>query len=155
MGGCSARAVKIMRRRKFPLLHAVGRGSWRCLSSTSHLIICSHFQKLIVSLIICNSYDEIIRSAEGVFVVRKQFWMLLSNHAWHDYFGGLAAFRIFRETGDECKFAVQVYVDQGLLWNVQHQTQLLEAEQSYSCGNILDAQTSYMNAITSARTQVL
>ena len=94
--------------------------------------------------------------AGGVRLGRgKQSWMLLSNHAWHDYFGGLAAFRIFRETGDECKFAVQVYVDQGLLWNVQQQTQLLEAEQSYSCGNILDAQTSYMNAITSARTQVL
>jgi hypothetical protein len=86
-------------------------------------------------------------------------WNLLSGHAVHSFIGGLASFRIYRETRDPLwaqraehfRQRIKAWKDQGCLWNFESKSFLLDAESSYSNGNMELARVLYDNAISSAR----
>lgn len=106
-----------------------------------------------------NQYDEMISSAQKYFDLKVPSWHLLSSHAVHAFIGGLASFRIFRETRDslwaqrgaQFKKRIATWKDQGCLWNFENKCFLLDAEDFYSNGNVELAQVSYDSAISSAR----
>lgn len=91
----------------------------------------------------------------------------MTRTSWFLYFGdsaqaliiGLVAFQVYRETGDamwlergrKCKSDMKLWAEHGSLWNFQHKLMLLEAEDHYSNGNFDNAELSYKNAISSAR----
>jgi hypothetical protein len=91
--------------------------------------------------------------------VRKSNWLLSSAYAGHEFFGGLVSFRIYRETGDSlwlergklCKSTIQLWAEQGSLWNFEHKHFLMKAEEHYCKSELLCAQTAYSNALVSAR----
>lgn len=55
------------------------------------------------------------------------------------------------ERGRKCKADMKLWAEQGSFWNFQHKLMLLEAEDHYSNGNFENAELSYKNAISSAR----
>lgn len=109
--------------------------------------------------LVFNNYDEMIMSTEKFLESSMPSWQLLSGHAVHAFIGGLASFRIYRETqnpvwaqrGEKFKQRIKTWKDQGSLWNFEHKSFLLDAEQAYSNGNLELARVSYENAILSAR----
>ncbi|KAL7484284.1 hypothetical protein ACHAW6_009928, partial [Cyclotella cf. meneghiniana] len=90
---------------------------------------------------------------------RMPSWYLLTGHAVHAFFGGLASWRIYREThnplwaqrGAEFKERMRRWKDQGSSWNFENKSFLLEAEELYSNGNVEEATVLYEHAISSAR----
>eukprot|EP00804_Cyclotella_cryptica_P024001 CCRYP_020052-RC/>CCRYP_020052-RC protein AED:0.10 eAED:0.10 QI:2066/1/1/1/1/0.5/4/344/538 len=120
------------------------------------LIVC--FYKMFLSVVF-NNYDEMKQSAELFFKFRMPSWYLLTGHAVHAFIGGLASFRIFRETRDPLwaqrgihfKERMKTWKDQGSAWNFENKSFLLEAEECYSNGNGERAQVMYENAISSAQ----
>eukprot|EP00804_Cyclotella_cryptica_P002686 CCRYP_009601-RA/>CCRYP_009601-RA protein AED:0.04 eAED:0.04 QI:400/1/1/1/0.8/0.66/6/302/1357 len=121
-------------------------------------LVVVYFQRLFVSLVF-NNYDDMKCSAEKFFEFRMPSWHLLTAHATHAFIGGLASFRIYRETHDpiwtqraaECKARIRTWKDQGSMWNFENKSFLLEAEECYSNGNIKEGMVSYEHAISSAQ----
>jgi hypothetical protein len=104
-------------------------------------------------------YDEMKYFAEKFFETRKETWLLISNESRHDFYSGLASFRLYRSTGDQiwlergkqAKSNMKFWAENGSMWNFEHMSYLLEAEEHYCCANLVEAQTSFTNAITAAR----
>jgi hypothetical protein len=117
-----------------------------------------YFQEMFVSLIM-NNYDDLKHCAEKFFEIRWQNWFMVCVHSAHEFYGGLAAFRIFRETHDaswlekgvQCRESVQLWKEQGSRWNWEHRYWLLVAEENFCYMNFADAEAAYNNAIKSAR----
>jgi len=109
--------------------------------------------------LVFNNFDEMKSSTEKFLECRMPSWNLLSGHAVHAFIGGLASFRIYRETrdplwaqrGEQFKRRIKTWKDQGSLWNFENKSFLLDAENAYNNGNLELAQVSYDNAISSAR----
>lgn len=127
-------------------------------SRPSYNYCCSYFHRMFISLVF-NNYDDINYSAEKFFEFRMPSWYLLTGHAVHAFFGGLASWRIYREThnplwaqrGAEFKERMRRWKDQGSSWNFENKSFLLEAEELYSNGNVEEAKVLYEHAILSAR----
>jgi tetratricopeptide (TPR) repeat protein len=108
---------------------------------------------------ILNIYDDMKHYAEKFFEVRKSSWLLISAYVGHEFFGGLVSFRIYRETGDsswldrgkKCQSTIQLWAEQGSLWNFAHKNFLMKAEEHYCEKNFSCAQTAYDNALVCAR----
>eukprot|EP00804_Cyclotella_cryptica_P002796 CCRYP_009345-RA/>CCRYP_009345-RA protein AED:0.19 eAED:0.19 QI:12/1/1/1/1/0.75/4/153/1027 len=123
-----------------------------------HQVVIFHYQKMFLSLLL-NIYDDMKRHGEIFFELRMSSWLLILSNVGHEFFGGLVAFRIYRETGNtlwldrgkQCKSSVQLWAEQGSRWNFEHQLFLLEAEEYYCCSDYIHAQGAYNNAIQSAR----
>lgn len=106
-----------------------------------------------------NNFDEIEQSTEKFFEFRMPSWYLLSGHAGHTFFGGLASFRCFRETrdplwsqrGEQSKERINTWMHQGSVWNFESKSFLLEAEECYSNGHMEKAQEYYESAISAAQ----
>jgi len=121
-------------------------------------LVVLYFYKMFLFLVL-NEYDDMKHSAEKFFEFSMPSWQLLSGHAVHAYIGGLASFRIFRETSDplwaqrgaQLKARMHTWKDQGSSWNFESKSFLLEAEEFFSNGNVERAQVLYENAISSAR----
>lgn len=75
------------------------------------------------------------------------------------FISGLAAFQLYRETGDclwksranEQIKTVKVWAEQGSLWNFEHKLNLMEAEGYFCSGNYEQAAVSYEKAMSSAK----
>ncbi|KAL3787477.1 hypothetical protein HJC23_001127 [Cyclotella cryptica] len=121
-------------------------------------LVIVYFHELFLSLVL-NTQDDIKLSAEKFLEFKTPSWHLLASNAAHDFIGGLASFRIYRETrdplwaqrGEQFKQRINTWEDQGSLWNFENKSFLLDAEKSYSNGNMELARVSYENAISSAR----
>lgn len=83
---------------------------------------------------------------------------ILYSESVHVFIVALAAFGLYRESGD-LSFAesgrkqvqqVKVWSDQGCTWNFQHTFLLLSTEESYGLGDYVAAKDSYNNAIAAA-----
>ena len=110
-------------------------------------------------LLIFNSYDCLEHWTEKFFEARLPSWFLASVHSPHEFYGGLAAFRIYRETHDaswlergvQCRSIVQLWNEHGSSWNWEHRYWLLVAEENFCHMNFDDAEAAYNNAIASAK----
>eukprot|EP00804_Cyclotella_cryptica_P022585 CCRYP_009474-RA/>CCRYP_009474-RA protein AED:0.24 eAED:0.24 QI:567/1/1/1/0.66/0.75/4/82/613 len=127
-------------------------------NNNPYQLVVVYFHKMFLSLVF-NNYDEMILSTEKFLESRMPSWHLLSGHAVHAFIGGLISFRIYRQThdhvwshrGERFKQRIKTWKEQGSLWNFEHKSFLLDAEQSYSDGNLDLARVSYENAILSAQ----
>ncbi|KAL3804135.1 hypothetical protein HJC23_013654 [Cyclotella cryptica] len=127
------------------------------INKNPYLLVVVYFQKLFLALIL-NKYYDLKRSAEKFFEVRLPTCNFLTGRVAHAFNGGLASFRIYRETGDPlwaergraCKQSVLLWREQASLWNFEHKCFLLEAEECYSEGNFENAKVLYDHAISSA-----
>ncbi|KAL3799295.1 hypothetical protein HJC23_013020 [Cyclotella cryptica] len=89
----------------------------------------------------------------------RSSWFLFFGDAVQTFFVGLVAFQSYRETcksiwlekGETCIADMKLWAKQGASWNFRHKLLLLEAEELYSKGSFENAQVSYMNAITLAK----
>ncbi|KAL7482315.1 hypothetical protein ACHAW6_007990 [Cyclotella cf. meneghiniana] len=126
--------------------------------TNSRQLIILYYHKMFISFVL-NIYNDMRQYAEKFFEVRKSSWLLISAYAGHEFFGGLVSFRIYRETGDSiwlergklCMSTIQLWAEQGSLWNFEHKHFLMKAEEHYCEGELLCAQTAYSNALVSAR----
>lgn len=117
-----------------------------------------YYHKMFISFVL-NIYNDMRQYAEKFFEVRKSSWLLISAYAGHEFYGGLVSFRIYRETGDSvwlergklCESTIQLWAEQGSLWNFEHKHFLMKAEAHYCESELLYAQTAYRNALVSAR----
>lgn len=108
---------------------------------------------------ILNIYDDMKWYAEKFFEVRTSSWLLISAYVGHEFFGGLVSFRIYRETrdstwlerGKQCQSTIQLWAEQGSLWNFEHKSFLMKAEEHYCNNDFSCAQTAYCNALVLAR----
>ncbi|KAL3790207.1 hypothetical protein HJC23_005579 [Cyclotella cryptica] len=97
--------------------------------------------------------------AETFFKLNKSSWFLHFGEAGQALILGLVSFELYRATQDSLwlergkKYSsdMKLWATQGSIWNFQHKQLLLEAEEHYSIGRFEDAQLSYKNAITFAR----
>eukprot|EP00804_Cyclotella_cryptica_P007107 CCRYP_014514-RA/>CCRYP_014514-RA protein AED:0.02 eAED:0.01 QI:0/1/0.8/1/1/1/5/397/1398 len=121
-------------------------------------LVIVYFHNLFHSLVF-NNYEEMKLSAENFLKFTTPSWNLLSGHSVHTLIGGLASFRIYRETndlmwaqrGNQFKERMKTWNDQGSLWNFENKSFLLDAEYSYSNGDLELARVAYEKAISSAR----
>ncbi len=108
---------------------------------------------------ILNNYAEMKRSAERFIEVQVPSWNLLAGHFVQSFLVSLASYRVYRETGDplwaergkEYQERIVGWKEQGSLWNFEHKSFLLDAEESYSNGDLETARVSYDRAISSAQ----
>lgn len=97
----------------------------------------------------CEKYFEIEAKI-------RSNWLLFYDSA-HAFIAGLAAFQLFRRTGDnvwaergrKCKQNMKHWADH-CAWNFMHKLQLLEAEEYYCHGNLGCAREAYNTAIATA-----
>ncbi|KAL7490060.1 hypothetical protein ACHAW6_015800 [Cyclotella cf. meneghiniana] len=121
--------------------------------------------------LIVNSFHDLYRSFildnDGMEKEHCEKFFKSTRNSWFLYFGdsaqaliiGLVSFHVYRETGDsmwlergrKCEADMKLWAEQGSFWNFQHKLMLLEAEDHYSNGNFENAELSYKNAISSAR----
>eukprot|EP00804_Cyclotella_cryptica_P022678 CCRYP_012490-RA/>CCRYP_012490-RA protein AED:0.01 eAED:0.01 QI:3534/1/1/1/0/0/2/307/302 len=122
-----------------------------------HLMILS-FHNLYISFMLDN--DGMLKEyAETFFKLNKSSWFLHFGEAGQALILGLVSFELYRATQDSLwlergkKYSsdMKLWATQGSIWNFQHKQLLLEAEEHYSIGRFEDAQLSYKNAITFAR----
>ncbi|KAL3787586.1 hypothetical protein HJC23_000074 [Cyclotella cryptica] len=114
--------------------------------------------KIYLSLVL-NAYDDVRQCAENFLKFRGSYWFANSSRAVMEFFMGLAAFRIYRETGEaqwlergkQSKSMLQLWAEKGSMWNFQHKHILLEAEDLYSTCDFVNARLAYRKAITVAR----
>lgn len=98
------------------------------------------------------------KNAEKFIEVQVPSWVLLSIHAGQSFIVSLASFQIYHETqdrfwakiGKEYKEKITAWKDQGSLWNFEHRSFLLMAEESYSDGNFENAKIYYDKAVSLA-----
>lgn len=80
-----------------------------------------------------------------------------------DFIPGLAAFRVYRMTGNsewlkkagKCTEEIRVLNQKGSKWNFEHKMKLMEAEEHFSSGDCAKAKESYLEAISLARAHKL
>jgi hypothetical protein len=97
--------------------------------------------------------------AEKYFEYRMTSWYLQAGHAQHAFYVGLVSYRIYRETKDtiwlergrEFKERIQLWKEEGSVWNFEHKFFLLSAEEAYSHDQFENAKILYDQAVTSAR----
>ena len=106
------------------------------------------------------NYDDLLDRYEAFFAAEVEEYFLLFSRSVFVFISGLAAFKIYRETGGdslwtsrglECMKEFKLWTEQGSSWNFEHKLQLMEAEHLYCCGDFELAAESYKNAITSAK----
>ena len=102
---------------------------------------------------------DLKEKCEKYFEIEAQIrsnWLLFYDSA-HAFIAGLAAFQVFRHTGDaiwaergrKCKQNMKHWAD-NCAWNFMHKLQLLEAEEYYCSGNLRCAREYYDAAIATA-----
>lgn len=109
--------------------------------------------------LLLNNLDSMRQHGERFFELRMSSWLLIMSNIGHEFFGGLVSYRMYRESGDalwlergkQCKSSIQLWAEQGSLWNFEHKRFLLEAEEYYCRCDYNHAQVAYKNAIISAR----
>ncbi|KAL3805299.1 hypothetical protein HJC23_009006 [Cyclotella cryptica] len=127
------------------------------LTNSQQLVIL-YYHKMFISFLL-NIYDDMRQYAEKFFEVRISSSLLISAYAGHEFFGGLVSFRIYRETGEaswlergkQCKSTIQLWAEQGSLWNFEHKHFLMKAEEHYCENDLSCAELAYSNALVSAR----
>jgi len=86
-------------------------------------------------------------------------YFLIFGRSIEQYFLGLAAFRIYRQTGNilwknrgtDHMREIKFYAEHGSSWNFEHKLQLMEAECYYCNGNFKKAAELYKKATISAK----
>ena len=109
--------------------------------------------------LVFNNFNELKLSTEKFFESRMPSLILLASHLGHTFIGGLASFRIYRETrdplwaqrGEQFQHKIKTWKDEGSLWNFENKSFLLDAESAYCDGNLELARVLYESAISSAR----
>eukprot|EP00804_Cyclotella_cryptica_P029852 CCRYP_010780-RC/>CCRYP_010780-RC protein AED:0.08 eAED:0.08 QI:0/0.8/0.66/1/0.8/0.66/6/45/1317 len=127
-------------------------------NNVPYQLVVFYFHRMFVSFVF-NNYVDMKCNAEKFFEYRMPSGHLLTGHAVHAFIGGLASFRIYREThepmwaqrGEEYKERMRTWRDKGSLWNFENKCFLLEAEECYSNGNVDEAMALYEHAISSAQ----
>ncbi|KAL7551594.1 hypothetical protein ACHAWF_014787 [Thalassiosira exigua] len=128
-----------------------------CLVGTSHASMVIAFQKLYLSFMF-REFDPMKTYAEEYFSFDVTSWSLLYLHVSQTFYGGLAAWAIFRkwkdpiwsDRGRKAKFAMKSWAE-SCEWNFQSKLLLLDAEEA-SCYNEMDrAKALYEESINAAR----
>ncbi|KAL3817360.1 hypothetical protein ACHAXA_004486 [Cyclostephanos tholiformis] len=116
------------------------------------------FQKMYVYFTFCES-AKMKEFAELFFMTSDPvIWASYHYMTMHKFYGGLVAFRLYRETknpiwaerGQAAKFATKKWAESSR-HNFQHRVYLLEAEEAFCNNDIEHAQLLYENAISAAR----
>ena len=103
-------------------------------------------------------HDDVKAYAEKFFGNHLMTWFLMSNQSFQLFISGLVSFQLYRETHDPVwaergamsKAKLQLWATQGSLWNFEHKSLLLQAEDHYCNNSLEDAAVKYSNAISSA-----
>eukprot|EP00804_Cyclotella_cryptica_P005299 CCRYP_015795-RD/>CCRYP_015795-RD protein AED:0.06 eAED:0.06 QI:0/1/0.8/1/0.75/0.6/5/465/1505 len=121
-------------------------------------LVIFYFHKMFLCLVL-NGSDDLKQCVVKFIEFDMPSWFLLSGRAIQSFITSLASFKIYRETGDLLwaerakthKERISRWKEQGSLWNFEHKSYLLDAEECYSNGDFKRAQVFYNNAISSAQ----
>lgn len=129
-----------------------------CRSANPHELITFYWMRMFTSVIM-NEYEDTKYFTEKFLEIRTESWLLLSNQPRHEFYSGLASYRIYRATGDtlwlerarQGKANITHWSENGSLWNFEHLSYLLAAEDYYCSANLVEAKDSFEKAIAAAR----
>ena len=102
---------------------------------------------------------NLIECFDTFWAIEVEEYFLTFGRSIMAFYSGLAAFQIYRETGDllwknrgtQCMKDIELWAEQGSSWNFEHKLQLMKAECYYCSGNFEYATESYKKATKSAK----
>ena len=117
----------------------------------------SSFNDLYASYLMSRS--NIIDCYEACFASKPETYLLSPQLWFQTFISGLAAYQVYRETGDSSwkdrgvmhTQELRVWAERASSWNFEHKLKLMQAEDCSCSGNIKKAIELYESAISSAR----
>ena len=134
------------------------RKTFRAASTKlTFLVPNSSFHNLYLSFVLDRNY--LLECCIDFFKYKTQHAFLTYADCMRDFIPGLAAFRVYRMTGNsewlkkagKCTEEIRVLNQKGSKWNFEHKMKLMEAEEHFSSGDCAKAKESYLEAISLAR----